>query len=30
VAFNRHVQQDARVDHVMLPIRDGITLAVKR
>ena len=30
VAFNRHVQQDQRVDHVMLPIRDGITLAVIR
>jgi caffeoyl-CoA O-methyltransferase len=29
-AFNAHVQGDARVEHVMLPIRDGITVAVKR
>lgn len=29
-AFNAHVRKDARVEHVMLPIRDGITLAVKR
>jgi len=29
-AFNTHVKRDARVDHVMLPIRDGITIAVKR
>lgn len=29
-AFNAHVKRDARVDHVMLPIRDGITIAVKR
>jgi caffeoyl-CoA O-methyltransferase len=28
-AFNAHVKRDARVEHVMLPIRDGITLAVK-
>jgi hypothetical protein len=25
-----HVQGDARVEHVMLPIRDGVTIAVKR
>lgn len=29
VAFNTHVKADARVEHVMLPIRDGITVAVK-
>ncbi|HKW14993.1 MAG TPA: class I SAM-dependent methyltransferase [Candidatus Krumholzibacteria bacterium] len=29
-AFNAHVQGDTRVEHVMLPIRDGITVAVKR
>jgi caffeoyl-CoA O-methyltransferase len=29
-AFNAHVAGDARVEHVMLPIRDGITVAVKR
>jgi caffeoyl-CoA O-methyltransferase len=29
-AFNQHVARDARVEHVMLPIRDGITLAVVR
>ena len=29
-AFNAHVQGDARVEHVMLPIRDGVTVAVKR
>lgn len=29
-AFNDHVLQDGRVDHVMLTVRDGITLAVKR
>jgi len=29
-AFNDHVSQDARVEHVLLPIRDGITIAVKR
>jgi caffeoyl-CoA O-methyltransferase len=29
-AFNEHVQRDGRVEHVMLPIRDGITIAVKR
>ncbi len=29
VAFNEHVRHDARVHHVMLPIRDGITVAVK-
>ncbi|HXV13630.1 MAG TPA: class I SAM-dependent methyltransferase [Candidatus Krumholzibacteria bacterium] len=29
-AFNEHVLRDARVDLVMLPIRDGVTLAVKR
>jgi caffeoyl-CoA O-methyltransferase len=30
VAFNAHVRCDPRVDHVMLTVRDGITLAVKR
>jgi caffeoyl-CoA O-methyltransferase len=29
-AFNEHVVRDARVELVMLPIRDGVTLAVKR
>jgi caffeoyl-CoA O-methyltransferase len=29
-AFNEHVVRDARVEMVMLPIRDGVTLAVKR
>jgi caffeoyl-CoA O-methyltransferase len=29
-AFNAHVRRDARVEHVMLPVRDGITIAVKR
>jgi caffeoyl-CoA O-methyltransferase len=29
-AFNEHVLRDARVELVMLPIRDGITIAVKR
>ncbi len=28
-AFNEHVRDDARVEHVMLAVRDGITLAVK-
>lgn len=28
--FNRYVKNDSRVDVLMLPIRDGITLAVKR
>ena len=30
VAFNAHVMKDARVEHVMLPIRDGVTIAIKR
>jgi caffeoyl-CoA O-methyltransferase len=30
VAFNAHVANDERVDKVVLSIRDGITLAVKR
>ncbi len=30
VAFNEHIMKDARVDHVMLSVRDGITLAVKK
>jgi caffeoyl-CoA O-methyltransferase len=30
VAFNRHVAQDDRVEQVMLTVRDGITVAVKR
>lgn len=29
-AFNEHVLHDGRVELVMLPIRDGVTLAVKR
>jgi predicted O-methyltransferase YrrM len=29
-AFNRHVQQDARVDISLLPIGDGLTLLLKR
>jgi predicted O-methyltransferase YrrM len=29
-AFNEHIARDPRVEHVMLPIRDGITIAVKR
>ncbi len=29
-AFNRHVLADARVDVVVLPIRDGVTVAVKK
>ena len=30
VAFNSHVNADPRVDHVMLTVRDGITIARKR
>jgi len=30
VAFNERVHSDSRVDHVLLPIRDGVMLAVKR
>jgi predicted O-methyltransferase YrrM len=30
VAFNEHVARDPRVDRLMLPLRDGLTLAVKR
>lgn len=30
VAFNEHVLRDARVERVMLPIRDGITVIRKR
>ena len=29
-AFNVHVKKDQRVDLVMLPIRDGVTVAIKR
>lgn len=29
-AFNRHVAADPRVEHVMLTVRDGITVARKR
>ncbi len=29
-AFNQHVQKDARVDVVMLTVRDGVTVAVKK
>jgi caffeoyl-CoA O-methyltransferase len=29
-AFNDHVRRDERVECVMLPIRDGVTVAVKR
>ena len=30
VAFNNHIQQDARTENVMLTVRDGVMLAVKR
>jgi len=30
VAFNRHVAADRRVEAVMLPLRDGLTLAYKK
>ncbi len=30
VAFNQHVLNDARVEVVMLPLRDGLTLAYKK
>ncbi len=30
VAFNEHVRRDARVETVMLTVRDGVTVAVKR
>jgi len=30
VAFNRHVAADRRVEVVMLPLRDGLTLAYKK
>ncbi len=30
VAFNRHVAADPRVEAVMLPLRDGLTLAYKK
>ena len=30
VAFNTHVARDLRVEQVLLPVRDGITVAVKR
>lgn len=30
VRFNQHVRADPRVDHVMLTVRDGLTLAVKK
>jgi predicted O-methyltransferase YrrM len=29
-AFNDKVRADARVQPVMLPIRDGVTIALKR
>jgi len=29
-AFNRHAARDSRVETVLLPIRDGITMAIKR
>jgi len=29
-AFNAHVMRDGRVEQLMLPIRDGVTVAVKR
>ncbi len=29
IAFNKHVKQDPRVEPVMLPVRDGITMAYK-
>jgi predicted O-methyltransferase YrrM len=30
VAFNQFVQQDERIENVLLPIRDGIMLIHKR
>lgn len=30
VAFNERVHRDPRVDHVLVPIRDGLMLAVKK
>ncbi len=30
VAFNEHVARDPRVESVVLPVRDGITIAVRR
>ena len=30
VAFNTHVQQDPRVQHVLLTVRDGIMLVRKK
>ena len=30
VAFNRMVHEDPRVEHVMLPVRDGVTLIYRR
>lgn len=30
VAFNKHVRRDARVECVMLPVRDGVSLIRKR
>ncbi len=30
VAFNQHVSRDPRVEHVLLTVRDGITVAMKR
>ncbi len=30
VAFNRHVREDSRVEHVLLSVRDGMMLARKR
>ena len=29
VAFNTHARADARVEHVMLTVRDGLTMAIK-
>jgi caffeoyl-CoA O-methyltransferase len=29
-AFNEHVLRDARMELVMLPIRDGVAIAVKK
>ncbi|MBS1566899.1 MAG: methyltransferase, partial [Bacteroidetes bacterium] len=29
-AFNEYVQQDERVDHVMLTVRDGLMMIIKK
>jgi caffeoyl-CoA O-methyltransferase len=29
-AFNRHIAQDERIEKILLPIRDGLTLCRKK